>query len=161
MRTRIARATREDRFQQALELAKQLHKQESSPETRQLLLDTYLGRARQLRAQGMTRDAAGVLEYAVQLGGAAPAWLQAAAQELSLCGQSQQALAVARHAGDDPALEAKILGQTADVAVQQEAKGRSLVAPQWQGDFDRVFQAFAQAEAGQDEQARETLQTIG
>ena len=49
LRARVDRAVEEGRFQQALELTKQLFKDNPSPEHRELLHKAYLGRARQLR----------------------------------------------------------------------------------------------------------------
>jgi tetratricopeptide (TPR) repeat protein len=161
LKARIERASREGRFQQALELAKQLHKAEPTAAAEQLLKNTYLGRARQLRGQGMVKDAISVLQFAAQMGDGPPGWLKEVADELSLCGKGQEALALARQAGGDPQIEAKLLGQSVDQAIRQEAKGRAQVPPEWQDDFDRVLSAFAQVEAAQDDRARDTLQAIG
>src|SRR5205823_7366926 len=43
----------------------------------------------------------------------------------------------------------------------QEGKGHALVPPEWQADYDAVLQAFADVEAGQDDQARARVQAIG
>ena len=48
LRTRVDRAVEEGRFQQALELTKQLFKENPSPEHRELLHNVYMGRARQV-----------------------------------------------------------------------------------------------------------------
>ena len=67
LRPRIERAMHENRYQQALELCKQLHKHEPTPEHRQLLCRVSLGRVEQLRRQNYTRDALAILENVVQL----------------------------------------------------------------------------------------------
>src|ERR1051326_6699820 len=116
IKPRIERAQREGRFQQALELTKQLCKLEATPEHKQLLLSVYLGRARQLRGQGATRDAANVLGVALQLGDGMPEWLQEVAQELSACGEMGLAMAVLKQLGASSELEGKLLGQAVDRA---------------------------------------------
>jgi tetratricopeptide (TPR) repeat protein len=161
MKARVNRASQEGRFQQALDLAKQLYKAETNEPNRHLLQNIYLSRARQLRAQGSLKDVVTVLNVALQLGDSPAAWLSEVAQELANCGESQQAVNVLRLAGGDPQVEAKLLGKSMDRAVEQEARGRSGVPEEWQGDFDCVLKAFAQHEAGQDDAARETLQAIG
>jgi tetratricopeptide (TPR) repeat protein len=157
---RIEKASREGRYQQALELAKQLNKQEPNPAHYQLLLKTYLGRARQLRGQGYLRDALTVVSAAMSVGGDDPAWLAQVAEELAACGDTKRALETLKRVPDSQALP-RILGQAADAAVRQESAGRNSLPAELQGDFDRVLTAFAQVTAGQDEAARETLQGIG
>jgi tetratricopeptide (TPR) repeat protein len=151
---------REGRFQQALELAKQVHKLEPTPAHRELVKQAYLGRARQLRESGHTRDAATVLQAARQFGDGDPAWLGQLAKELAACGEVRQALALIAGSTDEP-LKTQVIGQAVDGALQQETAGRALLPEALHGDFDRVLQAFQQTEAGQDEAARETLQGIG
>src|SRR3954454_24526440 len=92
LRARVERAQREGRTQQALELAKQLHKSEPTPAHLELLRAAYLGRPRQLRGQGNTRDAVTVLEAARRYGEGDPAWLEQVAGELALCGDPRAAL---------------------------------------------------------------------
>ena len=158
-KARVNKAVREGRFQQALELAKQLQKQEPTAEHAELLRTTYLGRARQLRSQGYTRDAVTVLQAALLHGGQDVAWLGHVAQELAACGQVRQALDMLKGQPESPA-HAQVLAHAADTALQQEAAGRALLPPVLHADFDRILTACAQLEAGQDEQAKETLQGI-
>jgi tetratricopeptide (TPR) repeat protein len=160
LRARVERARQEGRFQQALELVKQFHKNEPTPENLELLKTCYLGRARQLRGQGYNRDALTVLEVALRLDETTPAWLEQIASELALSGGTRQALALLEKI---PGAETagRILGQVVDGAIQQEAAGRELLPEALRPDFDRVIQAFKQAEAGQDWAVRETLQPIG
>src|SRR6185369_17146317 len=87
---RIQQAMAEQRFQHALELARQQFKQEPTPAHRQLVFSAALGRARQLREQGATRDAATMLRG--QLDGLTDAMKPQVAEELALCGEAQAAL---------------------------------------------------------------------
>lgn len=160
LRPRIERARREGRFQQALDLTKQLHKHEPTPANLELLREVYLGRARQLRSQGQTRDALTVLEVASRLDGASPDWLERLGEEMAQCGDIARTLALIEKL-PDPASATGILARIADAAVQQEAAGRAALSPALQADFDRVLRAFQHVESGQDEAARETLQGIG
>ena len=121
----------------------------------------YLGRARQLRSQGYLRDAVNVLGVAVQLDGASAAWMKQVAQELAACGAGPEALKLLNRLGPDPAVESKLLGQLADRAVERGPSGRTLLPAELQADFDRILQASAQIEAGQDEAARASLQPVG
>ncbi|MGH7170636.1 MAG: hypothetical protein ACRELG_10195, partial [Gemmataceae bacterium] len=160
LRPRIERARQEGRFQQALELTKQLHKYEPTPANLDLLKDVYLGRARQLRSQGQTRDAVNVLEVASRLDGTSPAWLERLGEELAQCGEIARTLALFEQL-PDTATAHRILTRIVDAAVQQEAAGRAALPAALQADFDRVVLAFGQVESGHDEAARETLQGIG
>jgi tetratricopeptide (TPR) repeat protein len=158
---RIERAAREGRYQQALELAKQLHKREPTPANRELLRNTYLGRARQLRSQGNPRDAVTVLIVSMQLDGASNDYLRQVAQELAACGAGQEALRLLGRLGHDPAAQGPLLGRLADTAVQRGPDGRTSLPADLRADFDRVMQATTQIDAGQDDQALTTLQGVG
>ncbi len=59
---RAADALRQERFKEAVELFKQLARQDPRPEWREALADAYGGRARALAAKGMFKEAAMVLE---------------------------------------------------------------------------------------------------
>jgi tetratricopeptide (TPR) repeat protein len=157
LRPRIERARQEGRFQQALDLAKQLHKHQPTPAHLELLKEMYIGRACQLRGQGQVRDALTVLEAALRVDETAPAWRERLAEEMALCGEVRRALALAEGSPE----AGRILGHVADAAVQQDAAGRAALPPALQADFDRIVRAFEQAEAGQDDAARETVQGIG
>ncbi len=160
LKSRVENALREGRYQHALELGKQLYKQEPTPAHRDLLQKVYLGRARQLRTQGHSQDAQIVLNAALQVGNHEPAWLEQVAQELTAAGEVRRALdLLARVPGSTAA--PRILAQAADTAVGRGPAGRKLLPDALQSAFDLIVQAFGQVEAGQDEQARETLQGIG
>ena len=59
---RAAEALQQERFKEAVELFKQLVRQDPRPEWREALADAYSGRARALAAKGMFKEAAMVLE---------------------------------------------------------------------------------------------------
>jgi tetratricopeptide (TPR) repeat protein len=160
LRPRIDRARQEGRFQQALDLAKQLHKHEPSPTHFELLKDMYLGRAGQLRGQGQLRDALTVLQAAQRLDETTPAWLERLAEEMARCGEVRQTLILIEKL-PEPAAAHRILALVADDAVQQESAGRAALPASLQADFDRIVLAFQQVESRQDEEARQTLQGIG
>jgi tetratricopeptide (TPR) repeat protein len=161
LRPRIDRAAGEGRFQQALELAKQLYRYEPTPAHKDLLLKTYLGRARQLRTTGYTRDAVTVINAGLQQDGTDLGWLEQAAQELAACGDVGGALRLLGRLPADSPARGRVMGLAADAAVAQGAGGKPALAPELHADFDRVTQAFAQVQAGQDEPARQALQAIG
>ena len=158
LKGRAEKAIREGRFQQALDLAKQVHKAEPTPAHLDMLCQAYLGRARQLRTQGQTRDAVTVLHVALTLDRTTPAWLGRVAEELARCGETRQALELTALA---PEAAAKVLAGAADAALQQEGAGRASLPEALHADFDRVIAAFRQTEAGKDDDARAALQGIG
>jgi tetratricopeptide (TPR) repeat protein len=160
VKARLKRALQEGRTMQALDLAKQVYKADPSAANHELLLDTYLARSRQLRSQDKQRDAASVLQVAAGLVGNDAVRLGQIATELAACGDVAQALALIRDTPESPA-HSQVLAQAADAAIRREASGRALLPPDLHADFDRIWQAFAQLEAGQDKAARETLQGIG
>lgn len=160
IRARTERAVQEGRFQQALELVKQLYKLDPAPPHKELLRRVHLGRVRQLRSQGSVRDAQILLDHALQIGDGDPAWLEQLAEELAACGDVRRALdLLARIPGSQAT--PRVLVQAADSALAQGAAGRKLLPEGLQGPFDAIVQTFAQLEAGQDDKAGETLQTIG
>ncbi len=59
---RAAEALQQGRFKEAIELFKQLARQDPRPEWKEALADAYSGRARALAAKGMFKEAAMVLE---------------------------------------------------------------------------------------------------
>lgn len=160
MKDRLSRAFGEGRFMQALEFAKQVNKAEPSASTRETLFNAYVGRGRELRGQGKVRDAVATLQNAVGLVDANATRIASLAEELAACGEVRQALTLLQQVHDSQ-VGGAVLTRAADAAVQQETNGRALLPEEMRGDFDRVIQAFAQLEAGQDDAARESLQAIG
>ncbi|MBV9125851.1 MAG: hypothetical protein JO112_21070, partial [Planctomycetes bacterium] len=156
---RARKALNEGRSQQALELARQLHKQEPTPAHLELVKNCSLERALHLRSQGYTRDALTVLENAAQLPGD-ETWLGRVAEELAASGNVRRALELLQPFPESP-LRKGVLEQAADTALGEGKAGRKMLPESLQAAFDLILQAFAQAEAGQDDQARETLQGIG
>lgn len=161
LEARVQRALSEGRTQQALELAKQLWKQEQTPAHQALLRQVYLARAQQLRLQGYARDAGTVLEAALHFDHQDPAWLEKLAEELAACGQVRQALTLADRLPPESPARGRLLTLAADAAVRAGAAGRNTLPESLQGPFDLILTAFRQLESGQDEQARQTLQGIG
>ena len=86
LHARVERALNDQRFQNALELAKQLYKSEPTPANADLLCKVSLGRARQLRSQGYSRDALVILNNAKALPLQNVALKREIAQELAACG---------------------------------------------------------------------------
>src|SRR5262245_13416723 len=86
LRVRVERAVAEERYQHALEMAKQLYQQDPSAPHQELLQRARLGRAQQLRKQNSLRDDQAILDQAVQAANGDPAWLERLAEELALCG---------------------------------------------------------------------------
>jgi tetratricopeptide (TPR) repeat protein len=160
LQARVQRAQEEGRFQTALDLARQLYKDEPTAEHLALLRDVLLGRARQLRAQGKTRDALGVLELAQRLPEAPREWLEQVAAEMALCGGAAQALAVLDRLGEATPAAARVRGHAADGAVQDHA-GRAALPEALRGELDAVLDAFHRMQTGDDEGARARLQCIG
>jgi tetratricopeptide (TPR) repeat protein len=150
----------EGRFQQALELARQLYKQEPSTTDQELLQKAALGRAQQLRQAGHINDARTLLESIIQMPGAAPAWQEQVAEELVKCGALRQSLNLLAKLPQSQA-QPRILAHAADWVLQQGASGRAQLPESLHGPFDLILHAFRQVEQGQDEAARETLQSIG
>ncbi len=167
VKSRIERTRREGRYQQALDLVKQLHRAEPTPENLELLKDTYVQRAVQLRESGHNRDAANVLDVASHLDEKNAAWISRLAAEMALCGDAARALALAARGkqlsgdtGPSPADDA-LLATLADLSFINEKGGRDALPADLRADHDRIAQAFAAAEAGKDDAAREALQGVG
>jgi tetratricopeptide (TPR) repeat protein len=156
---RIARARSEGRTQQALELTRQLYKQEPSPEHAELLWHALFERGTQLLQQGHTRDAAVVFANTLRLGPSAEFRAQLA-ERLAECGDVVHAVA-ALGPDVDPAIRQRIMTHVADLAVRQGGAGKRVLPAELHAGFDAVMQAFAHGEAGRDDDARAALQAIG
>jgi tetratricopeptide (TPR) repeat protein len=157
---RVRRAEHEGRSQQALDLAKQLYKQEPTAAHQDMLKRMYLLRAQQLRQQGYTRDVATVIHAGVALGSDDPAWMVKAADELAAAGEIRQALALLDRLPQSSA-RSKVLAKAVDQALRMGRSGRDQLPESLRPTFDRVLEAFVQTEVGQDEHARASLQEIG
>jgi tetratricopeptide (TPR) repeat protein len=160
LRARAERAAGEGRYQNALELSKQLYQQDPSPAHRDLLFRAYLGRAQQLRKQGSARDAQPLLDHAAQVAGNDLAKLEPVAEELALCGAPRRAWELVQRIPGS-AVQSRVLAQIVDSAFLQVSAGWKLLPEELAGTFDQVLQAFAQLEAGEDDRVRQTLQGIG
>jgi tetratricopeptide (TPR) repeat protein len=158
LRPRVEKALREGRTQQALELAKQLYKQEPNPEHRDALKRVVLERARRQREQGKPRDAVATLQTNLTLDPADFAWLSAAAEELARAGAVDVALPLLLKI-NDPDQRERVLAHIADQAL--ERGDRNLLPEDLRPAFDAVRQAFVLAEKGEDDTARAALQAIG
>jgi tetratricopeptide (TPR) repeat protein len=159
LRRRVHKAQSEGRFQQALELAKQLAR-DGNADHLALLREITLGRARQLRCSGYTRDALTMLQAALHTPALPPQWLEQAAVEMALCGDAGAALAAVRDLSDSPAVS-RIRGLCADACIQDPSPNRSRVPPSWGPDIDAILLASKQIEKGEDDAARSSLQRIG
>ena len=160
LKTRMERAIQEGRYQQALELSKQLCKQDPTPASNDLLREASLGRAQQLRRLGSTRDARTLLDRALELSGQDPALLGRIAEELALAGDVRRALALAKELPGS-SLTARLYSLAADQAISRGANGKEILPHEMHAPFALVVAAFGQIEAGQDDEAREILQGIG
>lgn len=160
IRSRIERSLREGRSIQALDLAKNLFRQEPTPENRELLKQAYLARGRELRERGATRESVTTLTAAAASQGDDPAWLAEVAHELMLSGGGREAVALLPRL-TDPTHRELVTGYAADSALQQGPTGRAILPEAFHADFDRTVQAFALSEFGNDEGAREVLGGIG
>jgi len=159
LKARIERTRREGKYQQALDLVKQLHRAEPTPEHKELLKDTYFQRAAQLRSQNYLRDAVTVLEVAAKLDEQNLDWITRIAGEMARCGDVARTLALAARLPEDA--RSGIMGPIVDGAMLQGKAGRDALPAHLQSEYDLVVKSFAQVEASQDDPARETLQSIG
>lgn len=156
---RIAKARREGRTQQALELANELVKHEPTDAHRELQRQVTLERGQQLHSEGKNRDATTVYTNALVKGGP-PEYLAIVIQRLAACGAI--ALALASMAPIvDPVQRQRILQSAADAAVAQGPASKAALPADLHASFDLLLQAFAHYEAGRDEEARVALQGIG
>src|SRR6516225_10180351 len=146
IRARATRAMQEERYQQALELGKQLYKYDPTPQNRNLLRQIYLGRAGQLRQQGHLRDACTLLENAAHLGSSDAAWLEKVAAELASCSEARRALDLLKWIPGTE-MQDRIHGRAADSALEQGPGGRSQLAESLRSQFDLIVQAFRELEA--------------
>jgi tetratricopeptide (TPR) repeat protein len=155
---RIAKARREGRTQAALELTRQLYKQDQSDANRELLCQVMFERGKQLQADGKPGDAAVVFGNLLALGGA-PTLRAEVAQRMAACGAGAQALAATPQG--DVAVRQRLLQHAADGAVAKGAAGKHGLPVELHAGFDQILHAFRHYEAGRDDEARAALQAIG
>lgn len=155
---RYTKAVSEGRFQTALELAKSLHKAAPTAQSLERLRNATLGRGRQLRQQKLLRDAVTILNQMVPLVADRPDLAQALAEEFALCGEPDRAAAVMPGVVD-PKARARLAAHAADAAFAAAATGK--LPPNAPEDLKSVVAAFADLEAGRDDDARNKLAAIG
>jgi tetratricopeptide (TPR) repeat protein len=156
---RIQKARREGRTQQALELSKQLAKQQPSPEHQELLRAVTFERGCQLLDGGKAREAMVVFQNALAF--EAPAEFRAKiAAKLAQAGDVATALSLFSQLPDCPE-RAVAFAQAVDAALIKGASGRAQLPPDLHAAFDAVVRAFELVEKQQDDAAREALQAIG
>jgi tetratricopeptide (TPR) repeat protein len=154
----VVHALQAGHAKQAVEWAKQLCKQEPTPEHQRLLRDAYQERARQMHRQGMSREAIGVLENALALE-AEPAWRAAAAEEMAAYGHPARALELLGGLPEMPT-DTPVLGRLVDQIISQDGPAPPLPAD-LQSQCDLVRTLLADLEAGRDDAVRAALQQIG
>lgn len=160
LRQRVEQAIAENRYQTGLDLARQLFRQEPLPEHRELLFRATVGRARQLREQRATNDAAAMFERAREAANGDTAKLTLLVDELAASGDYTRAKALFDSL-PEPRPAIRIAERAADIALERGDKGRELLLPPWRGDYDRIRSAFGHLAAGRDDDARADLQAIG
>lgn len=156
---RIARARSEQRFQQALELSRQVYKGDPSEANLALLRQVSFERGRQLEVQKQFKDAITLYVNAADMGGPAEFQRQLI-DRLAACGAVAEASRIAERVGD-PQLLARVYVGQADAAMRHGPAAKSTLPAELRPQFDAVLQAFQHSEAGQDEEARAALQHIG
>jgi tetratricopeptide (TPR) repeat protein len=157
---RIEAALKDGRIPQALELSRQLVRQEPGPAAHALQRKCYLAAAEAQVGRGAFRDAHAVLTEAEKLACDDPAWWVRLAElraDLGDSGRALQLLEKAPGRNDQP----RILARVADRALREGPAGREMLPADLRPQFDVVRQAFADYEAGRDDPAREKLNAIG
>ena len=148
---RIGRARKEGRFQQALELTRQLYKQDPAEESLALLRQVSFERGEQLRSQGQLQEAAQTFSNIVDMGGP-PDFQRVLLEKLAACGRIPTALDTGR-APRRPATSHENARPRRPTMPCRKGTG-TLLPAEFQPHFDAIVQAFAHAEAGKDEEAR-------
>ncbi|MSU77531.1 MAG: hypothetical protein EXS16_05465 [Gemmataceae bacterium] len=159
IRDRIAKARDEGRTQQALDLTRQLYKNDQTEANRELLRQVTLERARQLHEVGSTVDAITVYSNLLTID-CSPELMVKVLQGLTECGAVAQALAVLPTISDT-VLRAKMFNRCIDAVVAQGKSGKKNLPVELHAGIDATLGAFAHYETGRDEEARAALQAIG
>ncbi len=156
---RIEKALAEHRSQQALELAKNLHRQENSSASKELLKKASLARVHDLSAQGKHQDASAILANLVTLD-TTPEFLAEVAEQMADAGALDRVAELLARIGE-PALQAKVMAHIADEVVRKGGSAREYLPPELHAPLDALLEAAAHAEKGDDAAAREKLHAIG
>lgn len=156
---RIAKARREGRTRQALDLTRTLCKYEPTDAHRELLRQVTLEHGQELQAAGKLHDAVAVFNNALTMGGT-PEFVANVAQRLAACGAVAKATAALENV-PDPSLRQQALSHIVDAALVQGPAGTRALPEALHAPFELILQAFAHYEAGRDEEARAALQGIG
>ncbi len=156
---RIAKARRERRTQQALELTRQLCKHEPTETHQEILRQVTRERGQQLQAQGMLKDAVTVFNNALALGGS-DEYRLSIAEHLAACGAAAQAFAMIERVSD-ATVRQRVATQAVDAAMAKGPAAKHELPADLQPAFDLILQAFAHSEAGNDDAARTALTGIG
>jgi tetratricopeptide (TPR) repeat protein len=156
---RIAKARREKRTQQALELTRELYKHERTDAHRELLRQVTLERGFDLQTSGKEKDAATVFTTALELS-STPETQFIAIRGLISCGVIAPALAALDTIGDT-GLRQKAMNHVVDVALSKGPSGKALLPEPLHEHYDLIVHAFQAYENGKDDDARAALQNIG
>lgn len=159
LRPRVEAALREGRFPQALELARQLHAQEPTPASADVLRDVLRAGLRHHAEREAYDDLRRWLDEAERLDGPAD-WWEALALARARAGDADRARQLLDKAPGSAALP-RVVGHLADRALRDRKHGKALLPPELHPGYDAVATAFGQYERGEDEAARQSLQAVG
>lgn len=157
---RIDRARREGDSDKAVDLARQLDRQQPCEANRTLLREVLMQHGLEQQLMGRFKNAADDYHAAAALGGDA-AVRTALAERLAGCGKLAEAQALVKDLPDDAKRSARLLGHAADYAVQHAHSGTSALPAELHTPLALIQQAWVHSEAGRDEEARTALQGIG
>jgi tetratricopeptide (TPR) repeat protein len=145
---------------QALEMARQLVRQEPGYASLAIQKKCYLAAVDAHVARGAFRDAHSLLIDAEKLRNDDPAWWERLAEFRADLGDHTAAMKLLERVPGS-AVRPRIMGRIADRAMREGPAGRAMLPDELRPQFDIVRQAFAEYEAGRDEPAREKLNGIG
>lgn len=157
---RIVRALQTGSTTKALELARQLERQQPNEANRSLLRDALIRHGLEQQQHGQFKNAAADFLAAAELGGDAT-FRASLANRLAGCGKLTEAQALFKDQPDDPLRTAQILGHAADFAMQHGHSGRAVLPAELHAALTQTELAWGHVEAGRDEEARTALQAIG
>ncbi|MBI4578766.1 MAG: hypothetical protein HY718_03635 [Planctomycetes bacterium] len=160
LRSQIERARQAGDVRGALDMAKECHRRESTPDHARLLGALHVERARQLMAKNLYTEATVVLSHALALGHGDEELLRMVFECGLRSGQYQSALAVFRRL-QNPEARARARGLLADEAVARGDDFGRLCESPIREDASRIQRAFAAFERGNDDAAAAELRPIG